>query len=258
MLGAQSAEAQVLRRRSQVAGLSPSDLDFLAVAKKRAMRKRVIALAEPVPAHQDVRRLAARLLGDVVDAEVFGALADCLEDPDEEVRHGAAESLARMAPRLDPLPGSACERICARMMEGDPAVRLNAVRVAACMPGEMADANLLACLGDEVAAVRIESIRSLAARKAGAGELSALLRDGEPDIALAAALALPALAGPGCCGEIVDFALASDGCGHRELARTLTKINAAETKARLLSALSDPDLERVWPIAIDMIGEMNG
>ena len=235
------------------AALTPSDLEFLELSQVAPRAKH--PTIEPTDArHEDVRRLAARVLGEVPDSEAARALAAVLGDDDQELRRSALDSLARLAERLEGLADDVAGTVAAAMSDGDRAVRLAAVRALSFCRRPIAIAPLTGRLKDEDSFVRAQAVRGLA--RFGT-ELAEHLNDEDPEVRLAAAEAIARRGGPNALDPLVDFAFAFDGAQRHQAARLLRMVNPFAANALFIETLEDPGRRRLWRIAIEALGEVN-
>jgi HEAT repeat protein len=237
--------------------ITPEDEEYLALSQQRAIRKRTVSPNPTVAAHEDVRRFAARLLGDIAHADVALALARSLGDRDEEVRLAAIDSLARIAGDIGDWPEAAIDALFATATHGDRDMRLATLRALGSTGGERAVAVLRDGLGDEDGFVRAEAVRALSRLDAAGAEAAELLGDPEPCVRLAAARALAASRDANAVDLLSEFAFYLDGYHGQEIARLLRGIDAAAASARFLDSLDDPDRMRVWQVAIEALAELN-
>jgi len=257
ILGADTPEGRVFRERSESVGLTPTDLDYLAIARRRKLRKRVMPVVVKVAPHRDVRSLAARMLGEVARPEVVSALLQVLDDDDTELVAVVAESLARIAPAAGGLGEPETSALLARLADPDRSLRLAVLRSLASATCRVSLDVLAKHLRDDDSFVRAEAARSLGRRVASVPGLRRRLIDEEPRVRLAAARALCRIEGEGVLDELVRFALGHNGHHRREAARLLTRINAPAASARFQSVLADPDQGPRWSAAIEALEELS-
>lgn len=236
--------------------LSPEDLEFVELAG-RSPKRSDPAVEPKVAKHEDIRRFAARVLGEVAHGDVPPALAAVLNEADRELRFTALQSLARCAEKLGGLPADVATAVCNALTDRDREVRLAAVRALAWCDRDQAAKRLAGLLGDEDAAVRAEALRSLAGFAPAGRDLSELLGDDDPGVRLAAAQALATQKAPGALGHLVDFAFRFDGYQRRDAVRLLRGLDAGGASAWFLMALEDSNRKRAWRIAIEALEELN-
>jgi hypothetical protein len=237
--------------------LTQDDIDRLARAARTPKRK-VLPVEPQVAPHQDVRRFAARVLGDLARAEVAGELATALKDRDTEVRLAAGDSLARIAERGVALPNEAIDALLQALGEADRDTRLFVIRALGAAGGPGTARVLVDQIRDEDNFIRAETVRAVS-RLGGVGpDVEALLQgDPDPGVRLAAA---GAVAGAGTAGAVellADFAFAFEGHHRRQAGRALRNLDVAAANRRFLEALDDPERTRLWPVAIEALEELN-
>lgn len=241
---------------SEDAGLTEAELECLALAVRRP-HKKVVPVTPEIAPHQDVRRLAARVLGDVAKHEVAAALAPALDDGDGEVRAAAADSLARIAMKIAGLPAEAIDALLRALKGTDRDMRLLAVRALGAARREGMGDRLAGCLADEDSFVRAEAVGALARLGEAGPKVAALLLDPDPGVRLAAAKAVAKEGGAKAVDSLVEFAFAFGGYHRREAGGLLRDVDAPSASARFLEVLDDPDRLRDWQVAIEALDELN-
>ncbi len=235
--------------------LSDSDREFLALARATP-RKRRMPVVPAIAAHRDVRRLAARMLGDLALPEVASALAAALADDDLEVRLNAADSLARLGEGFDIFPADVLARLVEAAADGNRDLRLSAIRALGRAGGEAGREALVAGLGDEDGFVRAEAVRAASLRGEVGPEVEALLDDPDPSVRLAAATAVAQAGGERVVELLVDFAFKSEGYHRREAGRLLRGPTAEAAARRFARVLEDTGRRRQWAVAIEALAEL--
>jgi len=236
--------------------LTPADMERLALARQIKAKKR-ISLNPTVVLHDDIRRFAARLLGDLCHVDVALALAPALADEDKEVRLAAADSMARIGAQLSPLPEAAMHAVMAAEATGSPEEKRLLIRALSACVGDQADDRLRTYLDHEDAFLRTEAVRALAKRQQLGAEIDGLLGDPDTTVRLSAAEAIASAGGDHAVTQLVDFAFAFEGFHSRQAARLLRELDPARANAHFLDVLRDPDRKRVWSVAIEAAGELN-
>ncbi len=235
--------------------LTPMDMERLALAQ-RINGKKCLPVVPKVAPHQDIRRFAARVLGDLSDVAIADALAVALSDNDKDVRRAAADSLARFAAQSQSLPAQVTDALLAMVNESDRDLRFSVVRALGLSSDERAARMLIGCLEDEDSFVRIEAVRALSGLGEAAHEIEALLGDPDPGVRLAVAEAVAAT-GRDCAVELlVGFAFDFEGYHRREVGRLLRGLDAPRASRGFLEALNDDARTRTWPVAIEALEEL--
>lgn len=256
ILGGESPAAEILGKRDEGVELTQEDMERLALAR-RFPRKRRLPVAPRVAPHQDVRRFAARVLGDVARDDVALELARALKDHDTDVRLAAADSLARIGERMTAFPRQAAEALVGALADPARDMRLSAVRALGAAGGAGTADRLIGLLTDEDSFVRTEAIGALSRLDKTGPEIEVLLADRDPGVRLAAAGAVAGAGGAQAVGLLVDFAFAFEGYHRREAGRLLRNVDAPAASARFLDVLNDPDRLRTWQVAIEALEELN-
>ncbi len=251
--------AEVLKKKTETVGLSPQDMEFLQIAtdrKKKNERRRLSP--DPVVApYQDVRRFAARLLGDVRRSEVMQALGEALGDPDKEVVRIAADSLAHFEGKGSDEADAVAKNIIAALANTDPETRVFLIRALGRMGGEDAAETLRALTQDLDSHIVAEALGALDFLGKGDPEFAALLDDNTPRVRLAAARMIAGLQDDAFIAELVDFSLAHDGYHRREGGRLLRRVNPEAANAHLLAVLKDTNRKIEWLSVIEALEEIN-
>ncbi len=246
----------VLQMPGEGIELTPVDMERLALARNIKGKKRM-TLAPQIKRHDDVRRFAARILGDIDRVEVTFALAAVLTDRDDEVRLAAADSLARIGEHMASLPAEVGVALVAALKTAPPALKLLLVRALAASDAESASAVLRAHLDGEDSFTRVEAIRALSRRRQVGPEIETLLHDPDSSVRLSAAEAVAEAGGDNAIKQIVDFAIAFEGYHGSQAARLLCQLDVAEASGRFLEVLRDPEQKRTWSVAIEALAELN-
>ncbi len=235
--------------------LDERDLELLALAKGGPKRRRVVPLDPQVAVHEDVRRFAARVLGDVANDPAAEALAEVLDDEDVELRRAAADSLARLVAALGGAATTVVERLIRALEDPDRDVRLAITRALGHTGNEVVPA-LVGRLEDQDSFVRADAARALARLEAVGPEVAELLADEYPGVRTAAAEALAAQGGPASFAQLVEFTFAREGMHRREAAALLRGLDRDLAGERFLDTLGDDQKERFWQVAIEALEEL--
>ncbi|MHA1158218.1 MAG: HEAT repeat domain-containing protein, partial [Alphaproteobacteria bacterium] len=236
--------------------LSPEDIHRLATTMQ-VPAKKVVSLGTQAPVHQDVRRFAARVLGDLPRAEVADELATALSDKDMPLRMSAADSLACIAEAAGTLPAAAIDALLATFDDPERELRLSAIRALGAQGGEQATTVLIARLRDDDSFVRCAALHALAGAGTAGPEVEALLEDSDPQVRLEAAGAVTAAGGAGATDQLIDFAFAFEGHHRRQAGRALRGLDTVAANRRFLEVLDDPDRKILWAVAIEALEELN-
>jgi len=228
----------------------------MELAKRRAISKKRVALEITVAPHLDVRRFAARLLGDVVHLDVTADLIAALAGEDVELHHAALHSLVRHGEKLGTLPDAALAPLLRCIGGKNADLRLLALRAFGWLAGERIDATLHGLTSDDDPFIRLEAVRALDLRGVADDRILACLKDDYSGVRLAAASALARHRGPEAVDPLVEFALADDGTYRREVGRLLGAFAREPATRTLLRILGDESRKRTWLVAIDALAEM--
>lgn len=234
--------------------LSGEDEKFLELSRSRAMKKGKVSLDIQVPAHLDVRRFAACLLGNFEGAELTRALSQALEEDDVELKQSCLESLALIGRARGKLKKRLYGAIAEATHHDDSLVRMHATRCLAFIKGRHAQEMLIELCSDEDVHVRREAITALGCKKGNEDILLAALDDEYSGVRTAAARAL--------CGHhahmdaLIELTLAYDGMHRQEIVAGFKGWNSNEAAEKYLKILNDETRKRVWLVAIAALGDL--
>lgn len=236
--------------------LTPSDMERLALAKRIRPKTRMPVQAEVV-LHEDIRRFAARVLGDLIHGDVAWELAVALMGADAEVRMAAADSLARIGAHLSPLPHAVAEALVAAVETANRDLKLLLIRALAACADESIGAMMVAHLTDGDPFVRREAVCALSRVGRVGGEIETLLDDPDPAVRQSAAEAIASAGGGEAVKLLVQFAFSFEGYHGRLAARLLRDLDTPRASALFVDVLRDPERKRIWSVAIEALAELN-
>ena len=236
--------------------LTQRDLDLLALAE-RMPRKQRVPLTPKLAPHEDVRRIAARLLGDLARDEVAAALADVLDDGDAEVAVAAADSLARIGDAMASFAPEVTAHLKAALARTRQDIRLCAIRALGAAGGNGTAGVLSKLLTDDDSFIRAEAVRAVSGLHGADGRIAALLSDPDRAVRTAAAEAVAATGGADAVEQLVGFALSFGGEHRCEAGRLLRGVDAPAASARFIALLDDPGQVKNRPVAIEALVELN-
>ena len=236
--------------------LTPMDMERLALAKRIKGKKRM-SVEPKVVLHEDIRRFAARVLGDLYQVEVAQALVAVLSVPDGELRMAAADSLARIGEGLTPLPGAVADALIAAQATASRDEKILLLRAMGACDGEDAADLLTAHLADADPFLRAEAVRALAKLRRVGAEIGNLLNDSDPAVRLCAAEAIAGTSEGSAVGPLVDFAFSFEGYHGRQAARLLRGLDASRASALFMAVLQDAERKWIWSVAIEALEELN-
>lgn len=236
--------------------LTQQDIDLLALAGRMPRKRRLPVNPELAP-HADVRRIAARLLGDLPRDDVAWALSEALDEEDAEIRLAAADSLARIAGDVGIFPPGVAERLTAELEGKEREVQLSAIRALGTAGGPETANGIRPLLKHEDGFIRSEAVRALSRRDRLGPEAATLLSDPDRSVRIAAAEATAAAGGEDAMDRLFDFAFAFNGEHRSEAGRLLRGIDAPAASSRFLDVLNNPERVKEWQIAIEALVELN-
>ncbi|MCP5088359.1 MAG: hypothetical protein GY952_16330 [Rhodobacteraceae bacterium] len=236
--------------------LTDNDMERLALARS-VVGKKKIAISQDVVRHQDIRRYAARVLGDLSGDDLASALADALELEDRDTRLAAADSLARIGARTGQLSQDISQKLLDGLSSEDRDLKVLLVRALAACDDEQATQRLRELLGNSDSFVRSEAVKALCRRQIVGTEIHELLQDPDPAVRMSAAEAIAQSGEKGTIPRLVDFALSFEGYHGRQTARLLRNLDATQASATFLRILDDPEQKRVWSVVIGALEELN-
>ncbi len=236
--------------------LSPDDMERLAIAK-RVVGKRKIPKAQEIVLHEDVRRFAAKVLGDLDHDDVTKALGSALGSDDPETARAAADALARISIGGREIPPEVCGVIFDHLEGAALETKLSLIRVLAGCGGAEVVSTLSELVKEEDRFIRTEAIRALAKVAPESIDFTQFLGDMDPSVRIAAATAVTFSSSTHVVEKLAEFAMAFEGYHRREVARLLRTYDRDNANAAFLQVLRDADKKRYWPVAIEALEELN-
>jgi len=255
VMGAESPSVDATLSGDDLVELTEEDLEFLELTG-RSPRKKVVSIDTEYAPHQDVRRFAARVLGDVANEDVALELSECLASNDKELLITALDSLSHVGAVIGNYPLPVGEALIEKAKDGDESIRLGVARALAYGGSDVTKDLLKRYLRDHSSFVRTEAIRSLALCGLVDEAVEKCLTDKIPSVRLAAAEALVTDAGPDRIRRLVDFSFEFEGYHARPVAKLLRTVGGDAARYQFLEVMQDPERRRYWGVAISALEEM--
>ncbi len=207
--------------------IADEDLPFLEMATSRP-GKRKVAVDQTVPAHLDVRRLAARIASDTSDETLVLPLTRALGEKDEELAVTAASSLAALGEAgVDISP--ATPQLLEHAGRSDANTRRLAVVALGHIPGEATAKTIQHAMKDSSGPVRAAALGAASQRSDIAFEIGDVFSDPERRVRLAAARLISTRHDSNTIDTLLDIALADGGVHKQEVANLLVQSGSSAT-----------------------------
>lgn len=258
--------------------------EYLALTEANETTARWLFSRDALEVDLDLRRLAARILGNAVAESAVVALTEALACEDAALQREAAASLARIADRFpqNRALAEATDALLGAAGSDDRDLRVACLDALAKLQDIRAHERLAVALDDKEPAVRIEAIRGLGAIERNT--ISALAKDAsapfasyiprvaeklgdpEPGVRIAAARALTDMLSSRDRGSsevseaveaLIQAAFAGTGEQAREMGRALRDIAPALATDHLLEALRSLGTSAERRVAIEMLEEIH-
>lgn len=231
--------------------LNADDLEMLENVKIGGGRNRG-RIHVPHP-YDDVRRFAARVMGDLRRDDAAVELASCLRDPDQDLAVTAADSIARIAHRGTPLPYETVQALIFAFRTGERDLRMQALRGLANDTGGKGPGLLADGLKDEDAFVRIEALRGLGNRRCAGQEVTDMLSVDHGEVRLCAARAIANTQAPDVLDTLANYAFAFEAVHRRQAAGMMKDIDADGASVRMINIIGDEKSSRLWQAAAEVL-----
>lgn len=230
---------------------------MLDMARFRKLSKRKVSWETAVAPYLDVQRFSARLLGQVVNADVLEALILALDgEIDSETREAVLFSLARHGQETGELPEILAEPMQALLADKQSETKVLATRVLGWVSGDQITQQLEVLLGNVDQLVRVEAVQALDHRNVAGEAVRKALWDKYLGVGIAAARALARIEGDKAVDVLVNFAVQHDGTYRRDIGRLLGQYAPLQGAKRLLDLLNDENKKTYWLVAIDALAEL--
>lgn len=234
--------------------LTSEDERFIEISKMRAMRKGKVSLDVKIAPYQDVRRFAARLLGDFNEDGLTDQLVEALQFDDDELKQSALESLGLIGLENDKLNSDLFEAISSEIDHAEKSIRMYAARCLGFVDDEKANECLLGISKDKDLHVRLEAIRALARKRGFQEVMLKALDDNYSGIRIAAARGLEY--SDAAMDRLIELTLIHDGMHRTDVVEILTSWNTHQAVEKYLTILADEEQKRIWLVAIAAIGDL--
>ena len=249
-----STRTAALIEKTKGVELTPGDVEMLARAGSTPKKQRVSVIPD-VALADDLRRLGARLLGDLAREEVADTLAALLDETDGELRRIAADSLVRVAIGMGGLGETARASLRKVAADSDAGLRLAVVRALGHSGDPQMARVLKPRLRDEDVFVRKEAVLALG-RLGRVDRVRPMLEDDSPMVRMAAAQALVANLGS-AADFLVELVPTHEGLHAREIGRLLRPVARPMANSWLIDQLGDEGRRDVWAAVIDALEALN-
>lgn len=234
--------------------LTGEDERFIEISQLRAMKKGKVSLDVKIAPYQDVRRFAARLLGDFNEGGLTVALAEALAHDDDELKQACLESLALIGLERNKLKKSLYKLIVKETESPDRGIRIAATRCIGFMPGDNVTERLVGLSLEQDVHVRMEAINALGKRKGQTETMITALQDDYSGVRSAAA---KSLAGAKIAmDELISLTFKYDGMHRQDIVKLLKSWNPNEAGEKYFAIFKDEERKRDWLVAIQALGDL--
>lgn len=207
--------------------------------------------------YDDVRRFAARVLGDVKREDVALALTPCLRDGDRDLATTVADSIARIAENGAPLPYETVQALIFAFQTGERDLRMQALRGLANDTGAKGPGLLGDGLKDEDPFVRIEALRGFGNRCCAGQDVVDMLVENNGDVRLNAARAIAKTAEPEALETLAGYAFAFEAVHRRQAAGLMKNMDVEGASLRMIEIIEDQDCHRQWQAAVEVLDTLH-
>ena len=239
--------------------LDSQDLEFLSLAEDGKMSKKRVSPTPDIPAHSDVRVLAARLLGDHCNDIVAMELIDALNAEDEALNVAGVDSLYRIAAFQGTLPEQVIASLIDVLGKRQVDLRMLAIRALGLSGAENNEAEkaLIKLLKNDDSYLRSEAVSALGRLGLAWPAIVKRMSDEDPSVRLVAAEAMAARNLVDDMDQLGAFALSYSGYHGREAARMMRALDPDGANKYFLSVLGDEELKHYWSISIEALETIN-
>lgn len=228
--------------------IADEDLPFLEMATSRP-GKRKVAVDQTVPAHLDVRRLAARIASDTSDESLVLPLTRALGEKDEELAVTAASSLAALGEAgIDISP--ATPQLLEQAGRSDANTRRLAIAAIGHIPGDATARTIQHAMKDPAGPVRAAALVAASNRSDIEFEMSDIFSDPERRVRLAAARMISNRRDSDAIDTLLDVALADGGVHKQEIANLLVNSGGAAATRLMDRVTSASPQDRLMLLAM--------
>jgi len=250
LMGAPSESVDAALAGEEAIELSETDIEFLELTQ-RSRKKKTVSPELKIAPYQDVRRFAARLLGDFKSDDIAITLAEAADQHDRELSLTAIDSLALLGEKMGSYPDQVIDVLLGKLEDVDQEIRFQATRAYAQIPSR-GKANILKnCLRDPYSFVRTEAIRGLATCIGTDEMIISCLDDEIPAVRLAAVEVLAPRSDDETVRRLARFALQFEGYHVRQVAQLLRHHKSHIARNVFLETLEKEQQKRVWKVAIE-------
>lgn len=234
--------------------LTDEDERFIQISQLRAMKKGKVSLDVKIAPYQDVRRFAARLLGDFNEGGLTAALVEALAYDDNELKQACLESLGLIGLERNKLKKSLYKMIVNETESGDRGIRIAATRCIGFMTGDNVTERLLELSQNRDVHVRMEAVKALGKRKGQTQALVTALQDDYSGVRSTAAKSL--VRTKHAMDELIALTLKFDGMHRQDIVELLKSWNTNEAGEKYLAIFKNQERQRDWLVAIQALGDL--
>lgn len=228
--------------------LEPEDLAFLEMTAARPAKRRLDPEAS-VPAHLDIRRLAARIAGETGHADTVPTLALAIADADRELADAALSALCRLGETGVPL-AAAQSALLEQSRHADPAIRSVALKALG-FAADGVEPILVEALGNADPTVRAAALSATGRFAGGPPDFTAHCRDPARGVRRAAVDVAASRPVDEAVPLLLGLAEAEEGVHRQEVAARLRRFGDIAVRPLLAwTRDSDPRRRR---IGLDML-----
>ncbi len=234
--------------------IDEEDIEYLQMSAVQGIKRKRVSPQSKVPAHIDVRRLAALVGGQIEKEELLPAYIKALDENDKQLIGASLDALLCLAKnKIDIVPAQ--KLILRHATGGDGDVNYKAIRLLAFIKNSLVDKVIAKLCNDENDMVRAEAIRAAKGRNLDIDFVD-LCQNSQRTSRAAAAEAVCELDSEKAVSALFAFSLVEDGVHKQQAAKLLN--NHFQAAIDRIAELLGSERKQVRIIMLELLNLMLG
>ncbi len=234
--------------------IDEEDIEYLQMSAVRGIKRKRVSPQSKIPAHIDVRRLAALVGGQIEKEELLSAYIQVLDENDKQLIGASLDALLCLVRNKIDI-SSAQKLILRHATGGDSDVNYKAIRLLTYIKNSLVDKVIIKLCNDENDMVRAEAIRAAKGRDLDIDFVD-LCQNSQRTSRAAAAEAVCELDSEKAVSALFAFSLVEDGVHKQQAAKLLN--NHFQAAIDRIAELLGSERKQVRIIMLELLNMMLG